>query len=151
MRRKSKTEGTCIHVQLIHFAIQQKRTQHCNNCTPIKINLKRVTDPQLQCGRRNRTIRSGVLRMKSHGSDQGHSPINTSVSVVKNPPAGEETQIRSLGREDPLEKEMDTHFSILAWEIPWTEEPGGPQSTSGPKHEIHSSLASAHLLNLLIT
>ena len=95
---KSKTEGTCVHVQLIHFAIQQKRTQHCNNCTPIKINLKRVIDPQLQCGRRNRTIRSGVLRMKSHGSDQGHSPINTSVSVVKNPPAGEETQIRSLGR-----------------------------------------------------
>ena len=61
----------------------------------------------------------------------------------------QETQIQSLGREDPLEKEMDTHFSILAWEIPWTEEPGGPQSTSGPSHEIHSSLASAHLLNLL--
>ena len=39
-----------------------------------------------------------------------------------------ETQVRSLGREDPLEEEMATHLSILAWEIPWTEEPGGLQS-----------------------
>ena len=42
---------------------------------------------------------------------------------VKNLPAMQETQVRSLGREDPLEKEMATHFSILAWRIPWTEEP----------------------------
>ena len=40
----------------------------------------------------------------------------------------QETQIRSLGREDPLEKEMATHSSILAWRIPWTEETGGLQS-----------------------
>ena len=40
----------------------------------------------------------------------------------------EETQVRSLGLEDPLEKEMATHSSILAWETPWTEEPGGLQS-----------------------
>ena len=40
----------------------------------------------------------------------------------------QETQVPSLGREDPLEKEMATHSSILAWEIPWTEEPGGLQS-----------------------
>ena len=45
-------------------------------------------------------------------------------SVIKNPPAMQETWIQSLGQEDPLEKEMATHFSILAWEIPWTEEPG---------------------------
>jgi len=38
-----------------------------------------------------------------------------------------ETQVRPLGQEDPLEKEMVTHISILAWKIPWTEEPGGPQ------------------------
>ena len=42
---------------------------------------------------------------------------------VKNPPAMQETWVRSLGLEDPLEKEMATHFSILAWRIPWTEEP----------------------------
>ena len=40
----------------------------------------------------------------------------------------QETQVWSLGGEDPLEKEMATHSSILAWEIPWTEEPGRPQS-----------------------
>ena len=45
--------------------------------------------------------------------------------VVKNLPAMQETQIPSLGWEGPPEKEMATHSSILAWEIPWTEEPGG--------------------------
>ena len=52
-------------------------------------------------------------------------------SVVKNLPAMQEAQemwVQSLGREDPLEKEMATHSSILAWRIPWTEEPGGLQS-----------------------
>ena len=48
--------------------------------------------------------------------------------VVKNLPAVQETWVRSLGREDPLEEEMTTHSSILAWRIPWTEEPGGLQS-----------------------
>jgi len=41
----------------------------------------------------------------------------------------QETQAQSLGLEDPLEEEMATHFSILAWKIPWTEEPGRLQST----------------------
>ena len=45
-------------------------------------------------------------------------------SVVKNPPAIQETWVPSLGGEDPLEKEMVTHSSIIACEIPWTEEPG---------------------------
>ena len=48
--------------------------------------------------------------------------------MVKNLPAMWETQVRSLGREDPLEKGMETHSSILAWEVSWTEEPGGLQS-----------------------
>ena len=46
----------------------------------------------------------------------------------KNLPAIRETGVQSLGQEDPLEKGMATHSSILAWEIPWTEEPGGLQS-----------------------
>ena len=48
--------------------------------------------------------------------------------MVKSLPAMQETQVQSLGWEDPLEKEMTTHSSSLAWKIPWTEEPGGPQS-----------------------
>ena len=47
---------------------------------------------------------------------------------VKNLPAMQETQVQFLGQEDPLEKEMATHSSILAWRIPWTEEPGRLQS-----------------------
>ena len=47
---------------------------------------------------------------------------------VKNLPAVQKTWVRSLGWEDPLEKEMATHSSILAWRIPWTEEPGRLQS-----------------------
>ena len=47
---------------------------------------------------------------------------------VKLLPAMQETQVQSLGQEDPPEKEMATHSSILAWRIPWTEEPGGLQS-----------------------
>ena len=46
-------------------------------------------------------------------------------SVVSNMPAKQETWVRSLGQEDPLEKEMATHSSILAWKIPWTLEYGG--------------------------
>ena len=45
--------------------------------------------------------------------------------MVKDLPAMQEMQVRSLGREDPLEKRMATRSSILAWRIPWTEEPGG--------------------------
>ena len=50
----------------------------------------------------------------------GHSLM---ALLVKNPPAMQETQFRSLGWEDPLEKEMATHSSILTWRIPWIEEP----------------------------
>ena len=48
--------------------------------------------------------------------------------MVMNPPAMQETQVGSLDQEDPLKKEMATHSSILAWRIPWMEEPGGLQS-----------------------
>ena len=47
--------------------------------------------------------------------------------MVRNLPATQEMQVQSLGQEDPLEKEMATHSRILAWEISWTEEPGGLQ------------------------
>ena len=52
---------------------------------------------------------------------------------VKRLPAMRETRVQSLGREDPLEKAMATHSSILAWRIPWTEEPGRLQSTGSQK------------------
>ena len=59
--------------------------------------------------------------------------------MVKNPAAMQKTKevwVRSLGQEDPLEEEMATHSSILAWRTPWTEEPGGLQSM-GPQRVGH--------------
>ena len=53
--------------------------------------------------------------------------------MVKNLSAIEENRVQSLGWEDPLEKGMATYFSILAWKIPWAEEPGGLHSPWGPK------------------
>ena len=56
--------------------------------------------------------------------------------TVKNPPAMQETWVRSLGQDDALEKGMATHSSILAWKSPWTEETGGLQSM-GPQRVGH--------------
>ena len=53
--------------------------------------------------------------------------------MVKNPPAMQEARVQSLGGEDPLEKGMAIHSSILTWRIPWTEEPGRPQSVASQR------------------
>ena len=55
---------------------------------------------------------------------------------IKHLPAMQETRVQSLGWEDPLEKEMATHSSILAWRIPWTEEPGRLQSTGRKESDM---------------
>ena len=66
--------------------------------------------------------------------------------TVKNLPAVQETWVRSLGQEDPLEKEMATHSSILAWKISWTEKPGGLQSV-GSQRVGHDWATNTYLLN----
>ena len=62
----------------------------------------------------------------------------------------QETWVRSLSREDPLEKEMATHSSILAWRIPWTEEPGGLQSTGlqRVRHDWATSLSLSYYMQV---
>ena len=60
-------------------------------------------------------------------------PLNAGGSVTENPPAMQKTWVQSLGKEDHLVKKMATHSSILAWEIPGTEEPGQLQSTGVAK------------------
>ena len=69
--------------------------------------------------------------------------------MVKNLPAKQETRVGSLGQEDTLEKGMATHSSILAWRIPWTEEPGGLQSIESQRigHNL-SDLAHIHIFTL---
>ena len=67
---------------------------------------------------------------------------------LKSLPALQETWVRFLGREDPLEKEMATHSSILSWRIPWTKEPGGLQSTRSQRvrHDWATSLSPSYPL-----
>ena len=75
--------------------------------------------------------------------------IGTSLvaQMVKRLPTMWETWVRSLGREDPLEKEMATHSSILAWKIPWTEEPGRLQSMGSQKSRTRlSDFTSLHMI-----
>ena len=88
-------------------------------------------------------MRSSWIRCASNSiwllsSDQASLVAQT----VKCLPTMQETQVRSLGQEDPLEKEMATHSSILAWKIPWMEEPGGLQSMGLQKvgHDWATSL-----------
>jgi len=57
------------------------------------------------------------------------------MQMVKNPPAMQETWIRSLGQKEPLEKGMATHSNILSWRIPWTEEPGWLQPMGSQRVE----------------
>ena len=68
--------------------------------------------------------------------------------MVKNLPAVQETQVQSLGQEDPLEEEMATHSSILAWRIPWAEEPGGLQSMGSQESDMTERLNHHHHLSL---
>ena len=71
--------------------------------------------------------------------------------IIKHLPTIRETQVQSLGWEDPLEKEMATHSSILAWRIPWTEEPGGLQSVGVPESDTTKHLTLITLISLSTT
>jgi len=70
--------------------------------------------------------------------------------VVKNPPATQEMSVRSLIREDPLEEELATHSSILAWGIPWTEEPGRLQFMEVAKSWTRLMRLSIHTIGRII-
>ena len=76
-----------------------------------------------------------MLSGVSEGQFDGNIKLGASLVAqrLKRLPAMRETSVRSLGREDPLEKEMATHSSIRAWRIPWMEELGGLQSTGSQR------------------
>ena len=81
-----------------------------------------------------------MQRTKSKGNSQHVSRFGgfPGTQIVKNLAAMQETQVQYLGQEDPLEKGMATHSSILAWRIPWTEEPGGPQSMGSQRVRLNN-------------
>ena len=101
-----------------------------------------LQSPSSLCLLHNRSINRKVLRQGittlfrkltdredgGLGFPKGLPKASLLAQAVKNLPAMQENLVRSLGREDPLEKEMAIHSSILAWRIPWTEEPGWLQS-----------------------
>ena len=99
------------------------KRRHCNE--KFAHSNEEVCSPQLEKShvqqRRPNTVKNNQL-------------INLP-QMVKNLPAMQEAQVRRLDQEDPLEKEMATHSSILAWRIQWTEEPGGLQSMGGKKSD----------------
>ena len=70
---------------------------------------------------------------EGNGNPLQHSWASLMAQRLKCLPAMQETWVRSLGQEDPVEKEMATHSSILAWRIPWAEEPGALQSTGSQR------------------
>ena len=80
----------------------------------------------------------GVARMVSLGG-----------SAVKNPPANAEERVWSLDQKDLLEKEMATHSSILVWEIPWTEEPGGLQSMGSQRVGHNLLTKQMQIINMI--
>ena len=93
-----------------------------------RVNGKGIQDSRIHCGLRS--IKGCIvpgLVLDDCGKACNYHLIRgfPGDSAVKTPPAMKETRVQSLGQEDPLEKEMATHFSILVWEIPWTEELAG--------------------------
>ena len=87
-----------------------------------------------------------INNFDSNNFDWRQSPVSSLVAQsVKNLPAVHETWVRCLGWEDPLEKEMATHSSILAWKTSWTEEPGGLQSM-GSQRLRHDWVTNTYLL-----
>ena len=91
----------------------------------------------------------GVAKSQTRLGDQVQHSTRTMrgaslvAQMLKNLPAMQETQVLSLGREDPLEKGISTHSSVLAWKIPWTEEPGGLQSI-GLQRVSHDWVTNTH-------
>ena len=101
---------------------------------PKKQSMKRQKQ---YCNKFNKDFKNGphfffklkvVIKMQTFGLHSSLERASLVVHMLKNLPAMQETQVRFLVREDPLEKEMATYSSILTWRIPWTEEPRGLQS-----------------------
>ena len=90
-----------------------------------------------------------ILGQKDPREKDGYPLQYSSASLVKNPPTMQETWVQSLDWEDPLEKETATHCSILAWRIPWTEEPDILQSMGSQRANMTEGLSFLHCRQIL--
>ena len=90
----------------------------------------------------------GLITKSCLTLETGVGPPWLVAQTVKTPPAMQETQVQSLSWDNPLEKGMTTHFSILAWRTPWTEEPGG-QHPIGSQRAGHDWMTSTVFVTIL--
>ena len=124
-----------------HYMYYGGQKYLARNGVAIIVN-KRVQNAVLGCSLQNERMISvhfqgkpftiTIIQVYAPISDAKEAEIELFYEVVKNLPSMQEikeVRVQSLGQEDPLEEDMETHFSILAWRIPWTKEPGGLQST----------------------
>ena len=114
----------------MQFVLQRNDTFSLIRTDGVLMISQSVSDRRLHhsiqnCGLRVSSERSALAWSLASVSQYRASLV---AQMVKNPPAMRETWVRFLGWKDPLEEGMATHCSILAWRIPWTEEPGGLQS-----------------------
>ena len=123
------TQGITKSILLVRGAREEIKNPVCINVTKQPGALRgqnSLQDLQI-CSLRPGSQQTFLVVSPGHWEIQETTPP-PSGSALKNLPAIQETQVQSLGQKDPLEEEMATHSSILAWKNPWTEEPGGLQS-----------------------
>ena len=122
-------EWIYIYTQLIHFAAQQKLTQ---NCKAIILQLIKEWDSE---------------EIQTPPEEMAYIYFGSGGSVVKIHLPLQEMWVQSLVQEDPLEKEMTTHFSILSWEILWAEEPRGLYSMGSQRfgHNLVTKHTHMHI------
>ena len=121
--RESLRHTTTFPVTLVLGSVKHVRA--VLSPLPQSVSDRRLHHSIQNCGLRVSSERSALAWSLASVSQYGASLV---AQMVKNPPAMRETWVRFLGWKDPLEEGMATHCSILAWRIPWTEEPGGLQS-----------------------
>ena len=116
------------------FGAPQNKVWHCFHCFPIYFPWSDGSFKPIF------SLSTFTFIKRLFSSSSLSSPV---AQRLKRLPAMQETQVRSLGWEDPLEKEVATHSSILAWRIPWMEEPGGLQFTGSQRvgHDWATSLS----------
>ena len=132
-----------------HKKEDQQRTEDLNN-TINQSDPKDIYRTRGQQSIHSSQIHTGILQDRPYTKPyiNSYSLASLVAQMVKNLPAVQETWVRSLGREDPLEKVMATHSSILAWRIPWAEEPGRLQSTG--LQRVRHGWATEHNTRLLL-
>ena len=151
LRNESKDTPLYTKKKILHLKVQKERTGNLNFLpTPCQLFTKNGYKIKPPCLYHQKTLffffNQIIFQLIARNIPGG--------PVLKTLPATQETWVQSLGQEDPLEKGMATHFSILAWRIPWTEKGGGlhPMGLQSVGHEqATNTFHFFHLITFFIT